>query len=132
MPERPVFTVRPRLRCFGRSASSTGLRCGKPAAWMSALPVDGEYLYRCQDCRENGDTPIPVDPVFRRVQVELEVLISAAALKHGPAVREALDALEAAITQAGGVLNLHEARSVIGRYSPPAPLRRRRPVGGGQ
>lgn len=124
MADVPEFTVRPPLRCFGLRKDQPGVPCARPAIWQRRAVHGFEPAYFCDDCRQPTDEPIAETPVFRRVQVMCEVLFSGTSLLERTALREAVGQLERAVEAAGGVLNVHDYRSAVGRHAAPAAPRK--------
>jgi hypothetical protein len=54
--------------------------------------------------------------VVRRVRITCHVLLAGVTLQAPPAQAAAVELLEAVVLSAGGVLQLQEVRSSIGRY----------------
>lgn len=78
--------------------------------------------YFCDAHRSSGDVAIPADVVFRRVRVQVEVLMAGASILAGEAQAEAVARLKTAVNQAGGVFSLTAVQSSVGRYVTPAAL----------
>jgi hypothetical protein len=85
----------------------------------------------CELHRQPGDVPIAPPFIFRRVAVTLEVLFAGTSSNATLAQIEAVSRLEQAVQAAGGVINLHSARSTVGRYVAPASPPRK-PAGKGR
>src|SRR4051812_38085418 len=114
MSDVPEFRVRPALRCFYRDQDRPAAVCAKHARWMRANGSSLPSGYFCDEHMSIGDVPIPPAVIFRRVSVQLEVVMSATDFAPPSAQAEAVATLEAAVERAGGVVNLHTVTSVVG------------------
>lgn len=113
----PQFVVRPPLRCYHRLADRPGLICAELAVRFRPECNGDEGAFFCAAHARPTDTAIPDAAAFRRVSVMLEVCFSGVSLLEAVAHAEALDRLERAVAAAGGVINLHACRSVVGRLA---------------
>jgi hypothetical protein len=117
----PRFTVMPMPRCWERLGNSPVDICGAPAGW--ARPARGALTrgFFCDRHKRDGDVPIAEGFIARRVTLRVEVLLAGTALGPAEAHVEAVERLMRVVEAAGGLLNLHDVSSTLGRYDPPAP-----------
>lgn len=120
MAELATFTVAPPMRCSERLGHLLGFYCGQGAAVMRPVQAWTQPEYFCPQHAKPGDVPIAGPLIFRRVTVSLDVLFAAVTFTPVTAQAEALAALEVAVEQAGGLINLHGVTSAIGCWKPPA------------
>jgi hypothetical protein len=113
----PAVSIVPPLRCYFRPELLGAPICGHFAHWMRPGNHWFDPEYFCDEHRGPIDVLAPAEHVFRRVRLELHVLLSAAALNVTPAHTEALARLEAAVRAAGGVLDVQGVRSMVVRSS---------------
>lgn len=116
------FAMSPTLRCFGPPPNRDGLVCGRPAKWERPPRHELAGTLFCDQHRQPGDVPIAPDTIYRRVQIDAEVLFAATSLARGNAHAEALAQLERAVLLAGGLVSGSEITSVTGRQAPPRGL----------
>lgn len=126
MPDVALFTVRPPLRCFGRSGILAETLCGKPASWMIPTGNGLDPRFFCDDCRPPNAQPVHDAAPFRRVTVQLEIFLAGATYPPSSAHWEAVELVMRAIEAVGGVGNLRDVTSAIGRCEPPRPTGRAR------
>jgi hypothetical protein len=127
----PEFLIMPTPRCCLRLGNSAVDVCGAVAAWArparGALPAE----FFCDRHRGPTDQPITQGFLARRVTLRVEVLIAGTSLRPAEAHLEAVERLMRVVEAAGGLMNLHDVSSVVGRYTPPAPPRAKTPPRGG-
>ena len=113
--EMPTFTIVPPPRCQAPRSGAPSLTCGEPARW--ATPASRLFLetYVCDRHRTPMDVEIPKTVIFRRVRVEVVVDFFGVSLHGGTAQAEAVSRLEEAVRAVGGVPNLLNVSSTIGR-----------------
>jgi hypothetical protein len=118
----PQMTFSPPARCFYRREDAGGTVCGELAAWVRPGLEWFRTLYFCDEHREPIDLEIPPVHAIRRVRINAILLFSAASLNQAIAHTEALARLEAAVHQAGGLLDVEDVASTWGKSSPPPRL----------
>lgn len=113
--ESRLFLVAPPLRCCARLESRPEELCGCLAHWRS--PAADEPIVRvwCDQHRKPGDEAIGGELRFRRVVLTVQVYLAGVDDGGKVAQAEAYDMLERQVRRLGGVLNLLEATSEIGR-----------------
>jgi len=74
--------------------------------------------YFCDKHKRPDDEPIPLERVYRRVQIVAEVLIAGASFVQGPAELDALARMTAAVESVGGIVGIQTVSSQIGRLVP--------------
>lgn len=121
MVDVPDFAARAPIGCCYRSESRDNAVCGLQAGWTRYGVADHFPRYFCAKHRASKDVPISGAPLVRRVSVTLEVVLTGVSFLPAIAHAEAVRRLELAVASAGGVINLHAVRSVVGRYAGQAP-----------
>jgi len=74
--------------------------------------------YFCEQHAGPADQPIPLEHVFRRVQVFCDVYFAGVAVSAPVSHTEAVARLESAIRAAGGAIDVHQVRSYVVRSAP--------------
>jgi hypothetical protein len=118
--DAPVFQLIGSFRCCASRESGLVTPCGRIAGWMSRPDVRGMRLYFCHQHLRPLLEPIAGEQLVRRVSVTAEILFCGTSNAFAIAEADALAALERAVAQAGGIINLHNVRSNIGYYTPQA------------
>lgn len=118
------FSLAPPLRCGELLGNSPRTWCGAPASHFRPRVSEFPDGYFCASHARPGDQPIADSFLFRRVSVQLEVLLAGVTWQPGDADHEAVELLNRVIERAGGLVNLRTVTSAVGRYSPPAPQTR--------
>lgn len=121
MPDGPIFNVPIPLRCCQDFGNSGRAFCGAPA--VSMRPANGSTLprYFCEKHARPSDLEIPAERHFRRVQIIIEVLVAGTTAAPGLAELDALSRTISAIESIGGICNLFQVTSQIGRTAGQAP-----------
>jgi len=112
--------VVPPLRCCHRLADSSLAVCGREARWATAATVRQFPLFYCDEHRLEGDVLIPPDVAFRRIRVQVEVLLAGACGGAGESHAEAAELVRRAVEAIGGIPNLVAVYSDIARRTWPA------------
>lgn len=128
MADSPIFAAPVPLRCHEPFGNIGRAFCGAPAVAMR--PLNGWHApgYFCEKHARPDDQPIPPERVYRRVQLVAEILLAGASFQPGPAELDALSRTITAIESVGGIVNLLQVSSQIGRTPPLGPA----PRGNGQ
>lgn len=121
MPDGPNFQLAPPPRCSHQASSTPMIFCGRRASWAKVGERGLVSAFACDEHRDRGDVPIPASYEFRRVSVTVNALLCAVALDRGIAQAEAVYLLTGGVERAGGLANLVDVHSVIGRYASPPP-----------
>lgn len=113
--ESRLFMVAPPLRCCARLESRPDELCGCLAHWRT--PVADQRIDRvwCDQHKNPGDQVIAGELPFRRVVLTVQVYLAGTDERAPVAQNEAYDMLERQVRRLGGVLNLVDATSEIGR-----------------
>jgi hypothetical protein len=113
----PEFGVAVKVRCHERSENPQRLACGAIARWIRPSGNMFETSFFCEEHRQDGDELLPAAFTFRRVRVAADVLIAAASSDRASSQVEAAQTLAAAIGNVGGVLEVKEILSTVGRWA---------------
>jgi hypothetical protein len=119
VPSVPNFAAVGAIRCWHRVLSDVPAACGADARWIRATPASLAYGFFCDAHRAPDDRPLAGELVLRRVSLALEVIFAGTSLSPTFAQTDALAALERGVEAVGGYVNLHAARSVVGRFTLP-------------
>lgn len=115
------FQVRPPLRCYQQLPDSAIATCGDLAEYQRIGAGGLQVGYFCAAHRQATDVPIAGATTFRRVSVQIELLLAGTSPIPAMAQAEAVARLEAALERIHGLVNLSAVTSAIGRYEPPPP-----------
>lgn len=111
----PQFGIVTPLRCFHPLPGSEPPICGAPAKWKRPGVDWFTDEYFCDEHRRELDLSIAGDVVFRRVRVQLDVLLAATSSGDPQSRAEAMARVEGAIKAIGGCLDVHGTHSSFGR-----------------
>jgi len=98
--------VVPAARCCSPLRNDPLSFCGAIAAWLRPLGGGADPSFICDAHRLEGDLPLPVGRVFRRVRVTAEIFLSGVSQDSAIAQTEAIQVLERAVGELGGYLDL--------------------------
>lgn len=122
--------VAPPLRCSSVNRQAGNAFCGELARWERRNAA-GEFVgFFCDDHSFSGDVPIDGEHVFRRVRLTAHVYVAGITSIQTLAVAEAVERFEKAVRDMGGVLDVIQTGSEIGRGKFQAPRSRPKPVKG--
>jgi hypothetical protein len=117
----PTFHVTVPIRCFYLVESSRSSEpCGSPAEFVLEAP-GRRPEYFCSSHQPKGARAIQFPTQINRVNVVVEIVLVGTSWEPGDAKNEALDRISAALRGVGGVVSLHSALCMVGRYLPPVP-----------
>lgn len=123
MAKVPQFVVVPPMRCADRSPDPLSPPCARRATWERSSKSGGMSEFRCELHRRPGDVPIAPGLLFRRVSVQLEVLLAATSESPNVAHTEAVELLRGEIERIGGVVSLVSVTSLVGQGASSTPSR---------
>lgn len=114
----PTVTVLPPLRCGEQVGSSLHDVCGARATWVRIAPGAAPLGFRCDAHKRADDRKAVDDFNLLRIAIKLDVIFAGTSFVPGLAHTEAFERLCRAVEGVGGLVNLHEIRSYVGRYAP--------------
>lgn len=109
----------PMIRCYQQLRNSEIGICGEQAYFERLSNAGFQNGFYCAAHTRAGDRPIAPEVLLRRVSIVLEVSFAGTSPIPSMAHAEALYRLERCVETAGGLLNLTNVTSVMGRYTPP-------------
>lgn len=112
----PAFALCPPPRCRSGLEKPHGHACGQVASWMVVGTFWLDTVFYCNAHRPENAAPMAGDQVVRRIHVTCEVFLAGVDMREPMARAEAVGRLEAAITAAGGALDIRGVTSTVGRY----------------
>ena len=115
MSKLPIFYPAPILRCFCQLDPYTLEVCGRPAVAVRQGPAPRLAEFVCARHARPADLPLAANEVFRRVRLSLTVDFAAVSWPPAAAHAEAVDRLNRAVLDAGGLVNLVGVTSAVGR-----------------
>lgn len=118
MADVPMFAVCPPLRCGFPVDPLNFAFCGELAYWQRPGGEFDPVRFFCQKHRLAGDEPIPEYTMFRRITLTIDVVFAGVTLRQREAELEAFGRLQALLEAHGGLVNLHQVRSDVGRRRP--------------
>jgi hypothetical protein len=111
--------VNPPLRCCQPTGDLPIVACGQVATWLRPARDAYPNRFYCDEHRAADDLPIPPDVVFRRVRVQLEVIVAATSQHATTAEREACATVERALATIPGIVSLWSTSSQMARAAAP-------------
>ena len=120
MSDAPLVLICPPMRCHQAIGGRPRLWCGDPASWQRPGNAMFPTAYFCEAHHQSSDIPLPAELTFRRVRVQLDVILCGTSAARGEAQAEAVARLEAAIAALGGVVSLQTVSSAWVRARPQA------------
>lgn len=115
MSEPRLFVVAPPLRCCWTRGGRPGAVCGDRAYWEGIHQDSGAIGFWCDQHRLRTDTPIAGEREIRRVCLTVQVYVTAVDPRPLDAHAEVLELVDREVRRLGGVLNLVDVTSEVGR-----------------
>jgi|SRR4051812_16391174 hypothetical protein len=109
----PHVAIAPPPRCFSRGIDRCGPVCGRLATHVRKGRDWFSIEYFCAEHAAPGDEEIPLEHVFRRVQVFCDVFFAGVTTSAPMSHTEAVARLEKAIRDAGGAVDVLQVRSHV-------------------
>jgi len=97
-----------------------GTYCGAPAVQLLRGNHWFDDAFRCAKHAESGGVALSAPVAVRRVRMRVDVLLAGVTMNDPAARGEAVARLQSAVAAIGGIVEVEDVRSAVGRYAAPA------------